>query len=99
MLNKSWLHCPQSYLLEPLTKLQWVLEGHFLLSKEGESPDVSVTCMCLYTCLASRAVHLEMAYGLDTDSFLRAFTRLRMSNQWGLPEELLSDNGTNFVKA
>ena len=53
--------------------------------------------LCLFTCLATRAVHLEMAYGLDTDSFLRAFCR--MSNRRGLPEEMLSDNGKNFVGA
>ena len=38
-----------------------------------------------------------MAYGLDTDSFLNAF--YRMANQRGLPEEMISDNGTNFVDA
>ena len=43
----------------------------------------------------SRAVQLEMAYGLDTDSFLNAF--YWMTNRKGLPEEMLSDNGTNFI--
>jgi len=52
--------------------------------------------LCLFTCLASRAVHLEMAYGLDIDSFLSAF--YRMTNRRGMPEEI-SDNGTNFVTA
>ena len=49
----------------------------------------------MFTYLASRAVHLEMAYGLDTDSFLRAFDRI--CNQRGVPKEMMSDNGTNFV--
>ena len=53
--------------------------------------------LCLFTCLASRAVHLEMAYSLDVDSFLNALNR--MSNRRGVPEEILSDNGTNFVAA
>ena len=51
--------------------------------------------MRLFTCLVSHAVHLEIAYGLDTDSFLNVF--YRMTNQRGLPVEMLSDNGTNFV--
>ena len=38
-----------------------------------------------------------MAYGLDSDSFLKAFCR--MVNRRGLPEEMLLDNGTNFVGA
>ena len=53
--------------------------------------------LCLFTCLASRAIHLEIAYGLDTDSFMRAFDR--MCNRRGVPEEMISDNGTNFVGA
>ena len=53
--------------------------------------------MCLFTCLLTRAVHIEMAYGLDTDSFLNAF--YRMTNRQGLPKEVISDNGTNFIGA
>lgn len=53
--------------------------------------------LCLFTCLATRAVHLEMAFGLDTDSFLNAF--YRMASRRGLPEEMFSDNGTNFKGA
>ena len=48
--------------------------------------------LCLFTCLATRAVHLEMA-----DSFLNAFNR--MVSRRGKPEEVVSDNGENFVAA
>ncbi|XP_033105172.1 uncharacterized protein LOC117107577 [Anneissia japonica] len=53
--------------------------------------------LCLFTCLATRAVHLEMAYALDTNSFLNAF--YRMVNRRGLPKEVVSDNGGNFIGA
>ena len=53
--------------------------------------------LCLFTCLATRAIHLEIAYGLSTDSFLNAFYRI--ASRRGLPDEVYSDNGTNFVGA
>ena len=66
-------------------------------TKQGRGRVQQKRYLCLFTCVASRAVHLELAWGLDTDSFLNAFNR--MINRRGLPLEMISDNGTNFVKA
>lgn len=53
--------------------------------------------LCLFTCNASRAVHLEVAFSLETSGFLQAFSR--MVARRGRPVEVVSDNGTNFVGA
>ena len=71
--------------------------GGPFLTMQGRGKKRVKRYRCLFTCLLSRAVHLEMAYGLDTDSFLNAF--YRMVCRRGRPEEVLSDNGTNFVGA
>ena len=46
------------------------------------------------TCLAIRAVHIEVAHSLDTDSFLLALRRFIARS--GQVKEIRSDNGTNF---
>ena len=53
--------------------------------------------LCLFTCSATRAFHLEMASSLSTADFLKAFSRMVATR--GKPEEVISDNGTNFVGA
>ena len=49
----------------------------------------------LFTCLTIRAVHIEIAHSLDTDSFVNSLRRFIARR--GPPQEIRSDNGTNFV--
>ena len=49
---------------------------------------------CLFTCLAIRAIHIEIVHSLNTDGFLNALRRFL--NLRGNPTTIYSDNGTNF---
>ena len=53
---------------------------------------------CVFTCLASRATHLEMAYDLTTESFLMCLRRF-LSTRGHATRVMYSDYGTNFVGA
>lgn len=48
----------------------------------------------LFTCMTCRAVHLDVAASLSTDSFLMAWRRF--VSRRGVPKEMFSDNRTNF---
>ena len=53
--------------------------------------------VCLYTCLSTRAVHLELVEGLDFEAFIRSFRGLCPRRR--LPATLLSDNAKKFKSA
>lgn len=69
---------PKARLMYPLRAFErvGVDYGDPYLTKQGRGKTRAKRYLCLLTCLSTRAVHLEMAYSLDTDSFINAFTRM-----------------------
>ena len=50
--------------------------------------------VCLFTCAATRAVHLELVDACSAEQFLKAFRRF--ASRRGLPRVVMSDNAKNF---
>ena len=50
--------------------------------------------MVAFTCLTTRAIHIEVAHSISTDSFICALKRFIARR--GKPRYIFSDNGTNF---
>ena len=53
--------------------------------------------ICLYTCAVTRAVHLELVWGLTTEAFIRSFRRFISAR--GFCRVIYSDNAKTFEKA
>lgn len=53
--------------------------------------------LCLFICMCTKAVHLEVVSSLSTDSFLAALRRFIARR--GYPTDIFTDNGKNFVGA
>ena len=82
--------------LQAFTRTAVDFGGPFI-TVQGQGKRCAKRYLCLFTCLGTRAVHLEIAFGLDTDCFLNSF--YRMASRRGLLEEVYSDNGTSFKGA
>lgn len=53
--------------------------------------------LCLFVCMCTKAVHLELVTSLSTEAFLAALRRFIARR--GYPSDIYSDNGKNFVGA
>lgn len=53
--------------------------------------------LCVFVCLGTKAVHLEVVSSLSVEGFIAAFTRF--VSRRGLPSLIRSDRGTNYVGA
>ena len=52
---------------------------------------------CLFTCMTTRAIHLELSNDLTSSAFINALKRFLARR--GPVKFIYSDNGTNFVGA
>eukprot|EP00794_Sanderia_malayensis_P015494 gene15494-biopygen11958 len=67
--------------------------GPLIVENKGE-----MKCyVCLFTCAATRAVHLELVESLDVEAFIRAFRRF--TSRRGLPHLMISDNAKTYKAA
>ncbi|XP_018358515.1 PREDICTED: uncharacterized protein LOC108758199 [Trachymyrmex cornetzi] len=72
--------------------------GPFLIKdRKGRGCKISKAFVCLFVCLATKAVHLELVSDLISETFIAALGRF--SSRRGKPAHIYSDNGTNFVGA
>ena len=59
--------------------------------------DVCKVWICLFSCMTTRAVHLEYVTNLSAHEFIMAFRRF--CNRRSIPEKIYSDNATTFKNA
>lgn len=62
-------------------------------SSRRNAPSVKAY-ICVFVCMVTKAVHLELASSLSSDCFIGALSRFVARR--GLCKEIYSDNGTNF---
>jgi hypothetical protein len=65
--------------------------------KQGRGKPKKKIYILVLTCMSTRAVHLEATGGMDTTHVINALSRF--TDTRGIPESIVSDNQTSFIKA
>ncbi|XP_050293812.1 uncharacterized protein LOC126734295 [Anthonomus grandis grandis] len=65
--------------------------------RQGRGFKVTKAYICLFICFVTRAIHLELVSDLTTEAFLASFKRF--VSRRGKPNQVYSDNGSNFLGA
>lgn len=66
-----------------------------ILNRKGRGARTTKAYICLFVCLATRAIHLELVSDLTSEAYLLSLNRF--ISRRGKPTLILSDNGRNFV--
>ncbi|XP_025422306.1 uncharacterized protein LOC112692019 [Sipha flava] len=68
-----------------------------LKERRSRNSQIKQAYICLFVCMSTRALHIEVASDLTTETFLMVFTRFAARR--GTIQAIYSDCGTNFVGA
>ena len=99
--NKRPFHIPKGTVL-PADRVNSVIPfavtgvdftGHFYV--KNEEGTASKYYILIFTCLSTRAVHMEVINSMATESFVLAM--IRFCNRFGLPRIIYSDNAKSFI--
>ena len=92
------LPTPRVSLSPPFVETGLDFAGPVTLRRGHTRKPVYDKCyMCIFVCLSTKGVHLELCPDLSTDSFMA--TLCCFIARRGCPCEIYSDSGTNFVGA
>lgn len=69
----------------------------YIKTSKGRGQHTTKGYICLFVCMATKAIHLEAVTDLTSEAFLAAFRRFVARR--GHCNNIWSDNGTNFVGA
>ena len=67
--------------------------GPLTVKMKGRGSHQEKRWICIFTCLVTRAVHLEVSYSMTVDDFQLCFSKF--SNLRQRPQVAYSDNGLN----
>ena len=65
------------------------------ISLKNTDGSISKFYICLFTCTATRSVHLECCPSLSAETFINCMRRF--AARCSLPARFISDNGSNFL--
>ncbi|XP_030767500.1 uncharacterized protein LOC115891216 [Sitophilus oryzae] len=69
----------------------------YIKNKKGRGATTSKAYLCLFICMSTKAVHLELVSDLTSECFIAALNRF--TSRRGKPKNIYSDNGLNYVGA
>lgn len=92
------LPCERVNISRPFTNVGIDYAGYYLMKDSKlRNKTLIKSYICIFICLSTKAIHIELVSDLTAQSFLSAFKRFTARR--GLCANIFSDNATNFIGA